>query len=362
VGGFEETESMTEFRIECVRLGPITKHENADNLSITMVHGGYPCIIKTGQFAEGDLAVYVPVDALVPVAHQAFEFLKTGDREFERIKARRLRGVFSMGLLVTAPPTAKEGDDLQSHFGIQKWEPPAEKEPRGEFPVEEKLQRIYKPWPWWKRLLARWFPALFRKKVLSCPVYDIEGYRKHKGILVEGEEVSITEKIHGANFRAVYTKGKFHLGSRTTFGRTSDSDWGVVAERYDLARKMKRLPDLVLFGEVYGDVQDLKYGLPKGKVDLVAFDIMNIKTRKYLDRGLFLSTCSMLGVPVVPELYRGPWKPELVSLSEGKTTMPGANHVREGIVIKPVVERHDHHFGRVILKLAGEGYLTRKER
>jgi hypothetical protein len=354
---------MSEFHIECVKIGEVTKHPNADTLSITMVHGGYPCIFRTGDYREGDLAVYVPVDALCPVAREEFRFLDAGKgREFERVKAKRLRGTFSMGILVKAPEGAKVGQDFRANFGIEKWEPEAEKEPSGgEFEVQEKLQRIYKSWPWWKRVLARWFPNLFRKKVLSCPVYDIEGLRKHKGLLIDGEEVSITEKIHGANFRAVFTNGKFHLGSRTTFGRAPDSDWGVVSERYGLAHKLRSFPDMVLYGEVYGDVQDLKYGMSMGKVDLMAFDMMNIKTRQYLDHEDFLLACSQLGVPVVPELYRGPWKPELIAMSEGKTTVAGANHVREGIVIKPTTERHDPHFGRVILKLPGEGYLTRKE-
>lgn len=36
-------------------------------------------------------------------------------------------------------------------------------------------------------------------------------------------------------------------------------------------------------------------------------------------------------------------------------------HVREGIVVKPIKERWDQDIGRVFLKLAGEGYLLRKE-
>lgn len=38
-----------------------------------------------------------------------------------------------------------------------------------------------------------------------------------------------------------------------------------------------------------------------------------------------------------------------------------ADHVREGMVVKPVHERFDDRIGRVVLKLHGEGYLTRKE-
>jgi hypothetical protein len=36
------------------------------------------------------------------------------------------------------------------------------------------------------------------------------------------------------------------------------------------------------------------------------------------------------------------------------------DHVREGIVVKPVRERQSRSIGRVFLKLAGQGYLLRK--
>ncbi len=35
-------------------------------------------------------------------------------------------------------------------------------------------------------------------------------------------------------------------------------------------------------------------------------------------------------------------------------------HVREGVVVKPLVERWDQEVGRVFLKQPGEGYLLRK--
>ena len=73
---------MSEFHIEVVRLGPISKHPDADSLSITSVYGdpitgegGYPCIMKTGTFNEGDLVTYVPVDSMAPLDNPHFEFL-----------------------------------------------------------------------------------------------------------------------------------------------------------------------------------------------------------------------------------------------------------------------------------------------
>lgn len=351
---------MSEFKVECVRIGDIEKHPNANSLSITNVHGGYPCIIKTGDFQTGDLAVYVPVDALVPVARDEFKFLDGGKgRAFERIKARKLRGTFSMGLLIKAPEGAREGDDMQSALGVDKWLPESEREPAQPNRVKRKGSWLGYMW-----LRIRQLLGLAPPKPPSVPVYDIEGIRKHSGILRDGEEVVIREKIHGMNSKMVHTGKHFYVGSRTQF-RKGPSAWHTIAERNNLEQKLRNRPNIVLFGEVYGECQDLKYGVPSSEgVRFIAFDALVLNadgSRKWLDNDDLEKFCAEIDVPMAPVLYRGPWKPELVSLAEGKTTMPGASHVREGIVIRCAKERHDPRFGRVQLKLAGEGYLTRKE-
>jgi RNA ligase (TIGR02306 family) len=128
---------------------------------------------------------------------------------------------------------------------------------------------------------------------------------------------------------------------------------------------MKQYPGAVLFGEVYGAVQDLKYGVQASEgIRFIVFDVLWENridgTRKYMDWDQLQRFCGTHRLPVVPVLYRGPWKRELTALAEGPSTMQGANHLREGFVVRPVVERVDPRFGRVQLKLAGEGYLTRK--
>jgi tRNA-binding EMAP/Myf-like protein len=392
---------MSEFKVEVVRLQEITKHPGADKLSITTIHDGYPCIIKTGDFKPGDLAVYIPVDALVPVSRPEFAFLDEGKSKAQyRIKARRLRGIFSMGLLIPAPEGAKEGDDLQVHFGIEKYLPEAEKEPgnpaNSMTATKRQIRKEMSEFTFklntittgvlitcWLScvLVSEDFPhAVFtllaiatltgaylthlwdvaRNRKPPIPVYDIEGLRRYKNAFEEGEEVYISEKIHGANCRHLHTGRHFWIASRETFRTDTQNDWYKVAEKYGLKEKLAKHPNMVLFGEVYGKVQDLQYGVPADeRIRYAAFDVMNVKTREYLSVDAFLAFCKELDIPVVPTLYRGPWKADLVSLAEGKTTMPGANHVREGIVIKPVIERKSH-MGRVILKLHGEGYLTRK--
>lgn len=353
---------MSEFHVEVVRLGSVVDLPKSDTLAITHVHGGYPCIVKRGQFAEGDLAVYIPVDALCPVARPEFTFLDSGKgRTYERIRARKLRGTFSMGLLIAAPDGSKPGDDVRAHYGIEKWEPPSERDDACPMAATRRESWLKRAW-----LSVCHAIGLTPPKPPSVPIYDIEGLRKHIGILNLGEEVVLTEKIHGCNSRFIWTGKRFYVGSRTMFRKSGPSVWHTVADRYRLEAIMRQYPGAVLFGEVYGSVQDLKYGVPADEgVRFVVFDLLwenhGAHTRRYFDYDNLLRFCAEHELPVVPELYRGPWSPDLIRYAEGPTTMPGANHVREGFVVKPVIERTDPHFGRVQLKLPGEGYLTRKQ-
>lgn len=324
---------MSEFHVEVVRLGAIEKHPNADSLSITQVHGGYPVILRTGQFGEGDLATYVPIDALVPTDREPFTFLRNGTRARERIKAKRLRGVFSMGLLVAAPEGAQEGDDVREALGVEKWEPAVE-------------------------IVGTSALAESPPSGPQIPVYDLEGLRKFRWMLTPGEEVVVTEKIHGANARFFHDGERLWAGSRTQWKREdSDGLWWPVARSLETALCTIG-PNFVVFGEVYGQVQDLKYGVKEG-AKFAAFDILNRITGTWLNWRAFRDACEVFGIPMVPVLYEGEWHDGIADMAEGPSTL--APHVREGIVVKPTIERRDPRHGRVCLKLAGQGYLLRKE-
>jgi RNA ligase (TIGR02306 family) len=318
---------MSEFKVEVSRVSGVVKHPNADTLSIADING-YPVIFRTGDYEEGQLAVYVPVDSVVPDLPE-WAFL-SGHR---RIKAKRLRGVFSMGLLSKALPEWTLGQDVQAEMGIEKWEP--------EMALNMNTENERDPG--------------------FLPVFtDIEGLRRHKTVLVPGEEVVITEKIHGANARFVYRDGALWVGSHKNIKRRDETNmWWRLAIALGLEEKLAQIPGTAIYGEVYGQVQDLKYGIPSG-TKLILFDALDTNTRTYCNYDEFRRVASLLGLPTVPELYRGPWSMDLASHAEGKTTVVGADHVREGFVVRPIAERWDHKCGRVILKMIGEGYLLRK--
>jgi RNA ligase (TIGR02306 family) len=348
---------MSEFKVEVVRIGKKAKHPQADNLEITSVYGkgGYPCIFRTGEFNEGDLAVYVPVDALMPPGNPAWEFL----RPDWRIKAKRLCGIFSQGLLLPMSvldrqfdldvqraggnPASnassllrnfdwQEGDNVQSYLGIQKY---------------EEDRHLYMSGDVMKS------PSWFREYT------DIEGwkYGANKYVLQDGEEVVLREKIHGANGRWAFDT-QLWVGSREHARKEGGSIWWAAAQAHELAEKLKYYPNIILFGEVYGPkVQKLSYGVGDG-VRIRAFDAYYVNQSRYMNHDEFEDFCQLhIGVETAPILYRGPWSQELLKLAEEKSVVaPG--QISEGFVVKPVIERWDERVkgGRVIFKVISEAY------
>lgn len=339
---------MSTFAVPIIRIEKIEKHPNADTLSITEAEG-CPVIFRTGDFNVGDLAVYVPVEAVVPLSNPQFAFLSNKEgKKTERIKAKKLRGIFSMGLLIKpvfGPGDVEQhvGEDVGEILGIVKYVEPEKNMSMG------------------ARREGR------QPDSSIAPIYDIESHRKYRGCYTDGEEVVITEKIHGCNGRFVFRKAddeespRLFVGSRNFFNKESEGDiWWKVARKHGLAEKLAKYPDVVLYGEVYGQVQDLKYGTTaEDPLRFAAFDAYDKTKGKYLDYDEFVALCRELDVPIVPVLYRGPYSLEKVQeLSLGQSTL--ADQIKEGCVIKPVVERWDRRLGRVITKLVGEQYLLRK--
>jgi hypothetical protein len=68
------------------------------------------------------------------------------------------------------------------------------------------------------------------------------------------------------------------------------------------------------------------------------------------------------GIPWVPIVKNGvPFDfDECCALAEGKTLVPGANHVREGVVVSALAERVDPRAGRSKVKFVGCDYYSRE--
>lgn len=335
---------MSEFKVEVVKIGKTGKHPNADNLSITQVYN-YPVIFRTGDFKEGDTAVYIPVEALLP-NNTVFSFLwenKARPSPAKRtVKAKKLRGVFSMGLLMPVKILSSNpevGEDVGPELGIKKYE-----EDTWESPATGGASRVGPGW--------------FQKYT------DIENGRKYSYVLELGEEVIITEKIHGSSGRFGVWEGEFFIGSRTMCKYDEDKHiWGRVATLMGLEDKLQAVPGIVVCGEVYGNVQK---GYPynkAGDLGFLVYDAYDRDTGAYLEYDHLQNLCSHIGLPMVPMLYKGPWKglDFHMEMSDGLSMVPGTTHNREGMVIRPSVGGWHPDIGRRIVKVVGESYLLSKE-
>lgn len=358
---------MSDFACPVVRIESKQKHSNADSLSITEVEG-CPVIFRSTDFEVGDLAIYVPIEALVPEGrdwvkeHAAHLKFKKG---FHRVRAARLRGIFSMGMLIPyhALPLAKGGGfsvgtDVAEVLGIAKYEEPEERETQVQGPPRPRTLK--------ERLISKFFAILaffgYRRKAKArpFPIYEIANYRKVSRALHDGEEVVVTEKIHGQNFAAtVDKKGKLVVSSHKVIRKgEDDSNFWRIARALNLESALKWYPGLVFYGEIYGHgVQDLAYGIPPGELSCQFFDIYDVAAKEFLGYDDALNVLGAVGLRPVPVLYTGPHnKDAMMELSKGETTLPGApKQIREGIVIRR------RHGNRCVLKLVGEQYLLRKD-
>lgn len=96
------------------KISPI---EGADRI-VKATLGGWNCVISKDEFQEGDKVFYFETDSMLPLDSPVFEFLrprgvKTKDgKEYHRLKAMKLRGVVSDGLLLPLSILNEFTDDI----------------------------------------------------------------------------------------------------------------------------------------------------------------------------------------------------------------------------------------------------------
>lgn len=366
-----EVNKMSDWLVNLVKIDKFGKHPNADSLCITQIYG-QNVIFKQGSLQVGDLAVYFPPDTVLPTDPSHPILLDNpGMKPGHVIEAIRLRGIFSNGMLVPAKVllTKEQLDSIPLDTSVADLIGVTKAQDQGDsLSTKGNQERDYG----------------------YMPVYtDIDGYPKYrnKGYL-DDKDVVLLEKIHGANGRICFRDGRLWVGSRTQIkareeGYTDGKErnlWWKVADDMELSKKMellqnspefpenhilygKDLSKTVLYGEVYGQVQDLTYGLQGAR--FVVFDSYDPQRGVYNDWDVTLAICSFLGLESVPELYRGPWDPSKEELRFGPSLLY-RGHIREGFVVKPLKEqfvtKKSGNSERLIFKFVSEDYKTRKKK
>lgn len=318
--------------IKVHRVQEVLPHPNADTLGIVELEG-YQCCVRLHDIKAGDLVVYVPPDYVVDSSRPEFAFLG----KHTRIKVKKLRGVMSQGLVIKAPDGFPEGADVMEALNIQRYISPIEVTMGDSIPGPS----------------------------VTIPKYDLESLRKFKDLIQPGEPVVITEKIHGANARYMYHGGTMWAGSRSQWKKDTESClWYRALRAYpQIVSWCQKYPDHVLFGEVFGQVQDLRYGCTvRNPIFFAAFDVY----RPYIAGGSWMGPVERSdllrsqGVPLVPVVSDGacPSYEHLIQMSERLSHWPGAEtQIAEGIVVEPLTPRRTLAGDRVKFKLVSDLYL-----
>jgi len=361
---------MSSFSVEVVEV-QIKPHQNADTLELAQV-GEYLCVVPKGKYKSGDLVAYIPEQSLVPLSIQQDINVdgKLSGSNKDRVKAIKLRGVLSQGLVYPARSHWSLGQNVADELGITKWEPTVPASMAGEV-AHVGGHRTVK--------------------------YDVENFKKYPELFSENEQVVMTEKLHGTWTMIGIMPPKWE---HPDIGNTFVSSKGLaakglvlknneanknnlywrIARKLNLAEKWFLLSDEVresflnggdrifVLGETFGSgVQDLRYGMTGDQIDFRVFDVFVGDNRE----GFYLSSdeldrfCEVLELTRVPVLYRGPFtKEKLYELTDGYETYSGKkSHIREGVILRPMVETCAEGLpgNRLQLKSVSGDYLTRKD-
>lgn len=353
---------MSTIQAKVMRIADVRPHPNADALDLATVAGWQVCVRK-GTYHSGDPVVYLEsgstisgeMAARLGVHNYLAEKTDIDGNRVLVIHRIKLRGEPSFGLVLRPEPGMRLGDDVASHYGIKKFEPP----------VRLTATDAIHDHPFFPRYTG------------------IENLRSYPAMFEVGERVAVHEKIHGANARIGLIFPDIFAG---------DPVWEPMAGSHRLRRKQPEestmrqniywfpytMPavrallesvaynafcevlatrQVVLYGEVFGKgVQSYTYGQPG--LAFRAFDLM--VDGRYVDVDVFWSLCDNYGVPTVPLVGVQPYTLETIREMANGPSLIGGRHGREGVVVRPMQERDHPRTGRVIGKYVSDAYLFSK--
>ena len=192
------------------------------------------------------------------------------------------------------------------------------------------------------------------------PPYIVEDWDKYGHLLLPGEMVVVTEKIHGVQARFSMYDGQQYCGSHNQWN-SEDSEnvwWRCLAENSWITTFCQLRPNLILYGEIFGSITNIKYGAQENEIFFRAFDIFDKDTDKWMD---FTNISTLFNDPSfgiqlsnnwVPVLFYGQYEErdfKKLGNKNIKSNITGADNLQEGLIIQPLTERYNAEIGRVKL-------------
>jgi RNA ligase (TIGR02306 family) len=361
--------SVSELIVKVVSIDNIQPHPNADRLDLAVI-AGWNCVVGKDQFKAGDKAIYLPIDSILPpeLEGNLFPIDSKIKLKNSRIRTIKIRGAVSQGLVIRPEQVGLEklpvGTDVKDKLGITKYEPPVVSVPSG----------------------MRGGHAVKKKNVNTnfSKYTDINNFKHYNTLFEPGEEVYVSEKIHGTSSRYgwfpvevntwwkrikkffgflkpyefCYGSRNVQLQSKEYTGYYEKNVYAKILKQEGFRTKLNE--GEAIYGEIVGEAiqKGYTYGCKPGEHRFYAYDAM--VDGKWLDYSQFVSFCFQRNIPRVPELYVGPFVFELIdNMRKGDSTV-GGQRTREGVVIKPTVEKVSM-VGRKVLKFINDDYLLKED-
>jgi RNA ligase (TIGR02306 family) len=343
---------MTEITRKLASIKEITEIRpipDADAIECAIVGGGWPVVVKKGEFKVGDLALYLEIDSWVP--HELAPFLSKGKepREYngvkgERLRTVKLRGQISQGLLL--PTTVIT--DIWHNLGVDDpWMPRFfhlfEGDDHTEFLFEKRgLQKWEAPIP---ACLAGKVKGNFPSWIQKTDQERVQNLVRDVFIDHKEDSYEVTIKLDGSSMTAYVREGSVGVCSRNldlteteenTFWNTARST-GILESLLEYHQRTGR--NIALQGELMGEgIQNNPENL-KGH-EFFLFDIFDIDKGSYVPPSERMEILSSLTNPVktVPVLFENfsltsevRDVEELLKFAEGPSLF---SPNREGLVFK----------------------------
>lgn len=343
---------MTERKLATIRrVADIQPIPDADNIHAVTVDGWKVVAQKAMGYKIGDLVVYFELDSWIP--HNLVDLTPEGQFpkvfngvEGQRLKTRKLRGVYSQGLLMPVGETAKyltefrgyvqscttppflvssegeahafieEGADWTEALGIQKWE--------ASLPAQLAGQA------------QGMFPTQFASKTDQERVQNMfrEVYERRN------EVFEWTLKLDGSSMSVFKVDGELRVASRNLELKIAPENYGnaYVAQALKVAEKIADVDNVVIQGELMGPgIQGNRENLKE--VEFFVFDIVNPKTREKWNadaRMTFVAKHGLRHVPVIGTYRELPFE-NVQEMLDFADSVKSINHATaEGVVFKSV--------------------------
>ncbi len=357
---------MSFFAVEKTKISKIIPIEGADRVALAQVVGmTYQFVVGKSDFSVGSECVYFPIDSVLPIElvnHFGIGKFLSG-KEHNRVKTNKFLKQISQGYVAsiesvlnylntycpipdTGQPFTTENlpNDLTQLLAVKKYEAPEV------FVGNAKLTK------------------------LDVGVYDIEGVSRYQNVVdyLMDLDVLISEKVEGMNmFLEIKGNGEIRIAQRNYYITSNDPEnphsFEKVATR-DLLPVAKRIQDekypncdVRIRAEFLGESSQGNYYMFKGQKALVfEIDVNSVP----LNASDVVELVKEYNIPFVPIVFIGKLRDYLngktiQEMSNGKSAL--VDRLREGIVIRPLVEKSLDGFGRCIVKHRSEEYLAKTD-